>query len=160
MDTRTLLVCLFNSVPSSGMAPTNLEPGCRDSLPFSYKCISEVDAGNKVWLTAGVPVHPKGVGWGWGQGSLHASPTPNTEKHIFRCKLERTRVHLPLFVQWLAKVFTPLELFHILSHFDHKCKCILLGFYVIDQHKVVHNCEVERKWYMFFFLVFFFTNKK
>ena len=34
---------------------------------------------------------------------------------------------------------TPLELFHILSHFNHQCKSILLVFYVIDQHKVVHN---------------------
>ena len=43
----------------------------------------------------------------------------------------------------LNKVFTPLELFHILSYYNHKCKCILMGFYVIDQHKVMHNCEVE-----------------
>ncbi len=26
--------------------------------------------GDQVWLTAGVPVHPKDVGWGWGQGSV------------------------------------------------------------------------------------------
>ena len=46
-------------------------------------------------------------------------------------------------IQWLAKVFTPLELFHILSCYNHKCKCILMGFYVIDQHKVVNYCEVQ-----------------
>ena len=43
----------------------------------------------------------------------------------------------------LQKYSVSVELFHILSHFNHKCKCILLGFYVIDQHKVVHNFEVE-----------------
>ena len=42
----------------------------------------------------------------------------------------------------LQKYSPPLN---ILSHFNHKCKCILLGFYVIDQHEVVHNCEVEGK---------------
>ena len=26
---------------------------------------------------------------------------------------------------------------------------------VIDQHKVVHNCEVEGKWYMVLFLIFY-----
>ena len=46
----------------------------------------------------------------------------------------------------------PLKLFYILSHYNHKCKCILLGFYVIDKHKVVHNCEVEGKLYMIFSL--------
>ena len=46
-------------------------------------------------------------------------------------------------VQCPAKVFTRLELFHILSCFKHTCKCILLGFYVIVQHEVGHNCEVE-----------------
>ena len=46
----------------------------------------------------------------------------------------------------------------ILSRFNHKCKCILLGFYVINQHKVMHNCEVEGKWYMI--SNFFFANKK
>ena len=46
----------------------------------------------------------------------------------------------------LQKYSAPLELFHILSHCNHKCKCILLGFYVIYQHKMVHNCEVEGHW--------------
>ncbi len=27
----------------------------------------------KVWLTVGVPAHPKGVWWGWGQGSVETS---------------------------------------------------------------------------------------
>lgn len=29
--------------------------------------------GDKVVLTVGIPVHPKGVGWSWGQGSVQAS---------------------------------------------------------------------------------------
>ena len=58
-------------------------------------------------------------------------------------------------LQWLATVYSPpLELSCILSRFNHKCKCILLGFYVIDQHKVMHNFEVEGKWYMV--IIFFF----
>lgn len=39
---------------------------------FSHnKRISEVDLvlADKVWLTVGLPVHPKGAGWGWGQDS-------------------------------------------------------------------------------------------
>ena len=52
------------------------------------------------------------------------------------------------YLRWLAKEFTSLELFHILSHFNHKCKCFSLGFYVTDERKVVHNCEVGRKCYM------------
>ena len=58
---------------------------------------------------------------------------------------EKGDVSLHQNLQWLAKIFIPLELFHILSRYNHKRKCILLGFYVIDQHKVVHNCEVEGK---------------
>ena len=57
-----------------------------------------------------------------------------------------------ILIQCLEKVFIPLEIFHILSCYNHKLKCILLGFYVIDQHKVAHNCEVEGndKWFSFF----------
>lgn len=49
------------------------------------------------------------------------------------------------FTKWLEKVLIPLEFFHILSSYKHKIKCILLGFYVIDQQKAAHNCEVEGK---------------
>ena len=49
--------------------------------------------------------------------------------------------------------YSPVELFHILSHFNHKCKSILLGFYVIDQHKVVHDCEVGGNWYMVLIII-------
>uniref|UniRef100_A0AAR2JVH7 Inositol hexakisphosphate and diphosphoinositol-pentakisphosphate kinase n=1 Tax=Pygocentrus nattereri TaxID=42514 RepID=A0AAR2JVH7_PYGNA len=54
------------------------------------------------------------------------------------------------FLQCLEKVFTPLEVFHILSCYAHKLTCILLGSYVIDQHKVASNCEVKRKFYVVF----------
>ena len=57
-------------------------------------------------------------------------------------------------VQWLEKVFIPLELFHILSRYNHKHKCISLGFHVIDQHNVAHDCEVEGKWYLVVFKYF------
>lgn len=33
----------------------------------------------------------------------------------------------------------------LLSCYNRKRKCILLGFYVIDQYKVAHNCEVDGK---------------
>lgn len=39
-----------------------------------------------------------------------------------------------IMIQSIAKVFTHLELFHILSRYDHKH--VLLDFYVKDQHKV------------------------
>lgn len=33
------------------------------------------------------------------------------------------------------------ELYHILSHYNLKDKCILLGLYLINQHKVLYNYE-------------------
>ena len=50
--------------------------------------------------------------------------------------LSVSSMHSVLNIQWLPKVFIPLERLHILSRYNHKHKCILLGFYVIDQHKV------------------------
>lgn len=32
--------------------------------------------------------------------------------------------------------------FHILLHYNHKFKCILLGFYVKDQHSIIYNFKV------------------
>ena len=29
--------------------------------------------GENVWLAVSVPVHPKGIGQGWGQGSMQTS---------------------------------------------------------------------------------------
>lgn len=40
--------------------------------------------GNKVWLTVGVPVHPKSVAWGRGQGSVQASDVPPKLTAIFK----------------------------------------------------------------------------
>ena len=34
-----------------------------------------------------------------------------------------------------------------------------IGIYVIDQHEVVHNCEVEGNWYMVLLLLFFLQIK-
>ena len=65
----------------------------------------------------------------------------NTVKYIVNLAIAIGKFH----IQCLAKVFIALELFHILSRYKHKLKYILLGFYVIDQHKVVHNCEVKGK---------------
>uniref|UniRef100_A0A3Q4G4Q4 AIG1-type G domain-containing protein n=1 Tax=Neolamprologus brichardi TaxID=32507 RepID=A0A3Q4G4Q4_NEOBR len=42
-------------------------------------------------------------------------------------------------IQLLAKVFGPLEPFHILSHYSHKHESILLEVHMKDQHKVVHT---------------------
>ena len=47
--------------------------------------------------------------------------------------------------QWVAKVFIPLELFHILSNYNHKHKYILLEFNVNNRHKVETNCEKRKK---------------
>ena len=58
--------------------------------------------------------------------------------------------HILKDIQCLEKVFIPLELSHIFSCYTHKLKCILLGFYVLHQHKVAGNCEAKRKLYMLF----------
>lgn len=39
--------------------------------------------------------------------------------------------------------FSKYSLLHIMSHYNHKLQSILLGFYVMHQHKVVHHREVE-----------------
>lgn len=49
-------------------------------------------------------------------------------------------------LQSLAKVFTPVELFNVLSHYNHKQKYISLVFNVRDQHKCT-VWGVERKTY-------------
>ena len=59
--------------------------------------------------------------------SLHTHT--HTHRHIYTPTLSEEMHNL----QWLAKVFSPLELFNILSHYNHKHKCILIGFCVIDQ---------------------------
>uniref|UniRef100_A0A6I8R017 Phosphorylase b kinase regulatory subunit n=1 Tax=Xenopus tropicalis TaxID=8364 RepID=A0A6I8R017_XENTR len=47
--------------------------------------------------------------------------------------------YLKFNLQWLAKVFGPLDLFHILSYYSHKHESILLEFHVKDQYKVVYT---------------------
>lgn len=61
-------------------------------------------------------------------------------------------------MQCLEKVFKPVTLSTFLLCYNHK-QYILLGFYVIDQHKVVYNCELEGKIYVAFKVCFFFRNK-
>ena len=51
--------------------------------------------------------------------------------------------------RWLAKEFIPLELFHILSHYNHNINMLL------DQHKVAHSHEVQRKLYLILISIFF-----
>lgn len=50
-----------------------------------------------------------------------------------------------IMTQCLALVISPRGLLHILSCYNHKLKCILLGFYVMDQHKIVHFEEKSEK---------------
>lgn len=56
-------------------------------------------------------------------------------------------------VQSLKKVLTGLEFFHILSYYIHKLQCILMGFYVASQQKVVHNFKVVGKLKMWLSIV-------
>ncbi len=64
------LICCCNSLHSSGKVFCKIwDPGCRDLLSE----VQHLRWGEETWLTVGVPVHPKGVGWGWGQGSVQAS---------------------------------------------------------------------------------------
>lgn len=62
-------------------------------------------------------------------------------------------------MQCLEKVFKPVILSTFLLCYNHK-QYILLGFYVIDQHKVVYNCELEGKIYVAFKVFFFFLEIK
>lgn len=50
-----------------------------------------------------------------------------------------------MIIQNLAKVFTPLEVFHILQQHSHKLQCIMCLFYIFDQTKVVYNYEMGGK---------------
>lgn len=50
-----------------------------------------------------------------------------------------------MIIQFLAKVFIPLDLFHMLSNYNKKLHVILLEFYGIDQYKIVYNGEVKAK---------------
>lgn len=60
------------------------------------------------------------------------------------------------YIQWLAKAFIPHELFHILSHHNHKHKYISLELNVKDQHsdiqswsgkKIIHACNYKWHYY-------------
>lgn len=42
-------------------------------------------------------------------------------------------------------------LFFLIMLQTQKLLCVLFGFHVTDQHKAVHNCEVERKCYIYMF---------
>lgn len=46
----------------------------------------------------------------------------------------------------VAKGFMPLKLFNNLSRCNHKLKCFLLGLYITNQCKVVHNCKMKGNW--------------
>lgn len=45
--------------------------------------------------------------------------------------------------------FVAPKLFHVLSCNNQKLWSVLIGYYLINQHKVVHSCEVEGKWYVY-----------
>lgn len=48
---------------------------------------------------------------------------------------------------WTFNAFHKFSLFHIMSHFSNKFKYTLLGFYTIDQDKIVHSFEDGGKYY-------------
>lgn len=41
--------------------------------------------------------------------------------------------------------YSPLKFFHILSQYNQKVQYVLIGFYMTDQHSVVHNFQQEWK---------------
>ncbi|MEQ2209611.1 hypothetical protein XENOCAPTIV_001481 [Xenoophorus captivus] len=65
-------------------------------------------------------------------------------KGIYTATLFETHIQMITCIQGLAKVSIPLQHFHILSCYP-RLLCIFIAFDVIDQHKVVHNCEREQK---------------
>lgn len=51
------------------------------------------------------------------------------------------------FIPCFTEDLTPLQLFHILSRFNHKLLSILLGFLVVDEHNVVHKWKAYDTWF-------------
>ena len=52
-------------------------------------------------------------------------------------------------IQWYRIWSWSFEVFDILSHYNHKPKCVLLGFYVMDLHKVMHNWKKKNDaWFL------------
>lgn len=95
-----LIKCHYNGsvlVPGR-LSPRLCESGCRELLPFSLESISVLGhwcGRDKARLTVGVAIHPKGVGWDWGQGSVRASSsTPNWGKTVSFTNLARGRCHV------------------------------------------------------------------
>lgn len=53
---------------------------------------------------------------------------------------------ISVLVMWLRVQCLPkIAIFNFFPLKNHKLKCVLLGFYERNQHKVVHNYEAEVK---------------
>lgn len=61
--------------------------------------------------------------------------------HLFFCAL-----HVHIFkAQCFSEAFKSLSIhFHLLTSYSHKMSCLSIGFYAIDQHKVIHNWKMKR----------------
>lgn len=78
-----------------------------------------------------------------------------SRENIFTHLLHNTvikTIHMQL--QCLAEVFTPHKRYQILSTIN-KLQCNLLGFHVVNQHRVAHKCKLR----VYFIYFIFFTKK-
>lgn len=81
--------------------------------------------------------------WGWKQ--IFSKLSIHCKLYMDSTRSSKVK-HLNIFTySQLYMLCTPLELLHVL--YNHKLKCMILGFHVPDQHKVANNCEVKWKSY-------------
>lgn len=67
--------------------------------------------GENVWDRAGVPVHPKDEGWGWGKDEVKSSSSaPNCGKHFF--------MELVKIIKIFFKYYYGLKYNCVLQHYD------------------------------------------
>lgn len=108
------------------------------------------------------PSRPKGPLWLHVSQLLHCSPHSMTEEGLLQvCVLGWDGSHgigLPdLLLQFsellethdmenYSKVLLPLELSHFLLLYNLQLQSILLWVWMLNRHKVHHNCEKEQKW--------------
>lgn len=62
---------------------------------------------------------------------------------------DRRKTNTQIKTRRIAKVFTPIRLFHILSRKNQKAICVFVAFYAIDQHKIGLNCKQKEVFFFF-----------
>lgn len=118
--------------------------------PKEYHWCQALMSGNRTWLTAGGPTHPRcpqGVWWGWGeQASAQASQNspPNSDSHFFR--------DLPLTTGGIATLkqqrpSTNLNFISFLSFavvmIEENCYCTITVAELMCEWSLFHTCPIS-----------------